>query len=199
MKRIVMTKRIKIVSSKVLSDYWGTVTGYDVDYRRADGTTQRLKREAYDHGHAAAVLPYDETRDCVVLVRQFRFAAHVAGGPDFLIEVVAGLLAGDAPESCARREAKEEAGVTLIDCETAFTVFVSPGSITEKIHCFVGSYRGSVENASGFGIAHEGEDIEVMELGFEAAFAMIGRGEIVDGKTILLLQHLAIKRLTRGR
>lgn len=189
-----MTARIKIVSSKVLSDYWGTVTGYDVEYTRADGTRQHLKREAYDHGHAAAVLPYDETRDCVVLVRQFRFAAHVAGGPDFLIEAVAGLLEGDAPETCARREAEEETGVTLLDCRPAFSVFVSPGSITERIHCFIGTYRGAVQSASGLGIAHEGEDIEVMELPFESAFAMIGSGEIVDSKTILLLQHLALQR-----
>ncbi len=189
-----MTAEVKIVSSRVLSDFWGVTTGYEVDFTRTDGTTQHLRREAYDHGHAAAVLPYDETRDRVVLIRQFRFAAHVAGGPDMLVEVVAGLLDDDDPETCARREAMEEAGITLIDCTPAFTVFVSPGSITEKIHCFVGTYRGAVANGSGFGIAHEGEDIEVMEMDFDKAFAMIGRGEIVDSKTILLLQHLALTR-----
>lgn len=193
-----MAARIRIVSSDVLSNYWGTVTGYEVEYTRADGTTQRLRREAYDHGHAAAVLPYDERRDFVVLIKQFRFAAHVAGGPDFLTEVVAGLLDADEPETCARREALEEAGVRLIDCRPAFTVFVSPGSVTEKIHCFIGTYRGPVENGSGFGIHHEGEDIEVMELPFQKAFAMIGGGEIVDSKTVLLLQHLALMRHQRG-
>lgn len=189
-----MAGRISIVSKRVLSDYWGTTTGYEIDYTRADGTVQRLRREAYDHGHAAAVLPYDAARDTVVLVRQFRFAAHIAGGPDVLTEVVAGLLDDDSPEACIRREAMEEAGVTLSDVVPAFTIFVSPGSITEKIHCFVGAYAGPVAGASGLGLAHEGEDIEVVELGFDEAFGLIGRGDIVDAKTILLLQHLALGR-----
>lgn len=189
-----MTARISIVSSKVMSDFWGTVTGYEVDYTREDGTTQRLSREAYDHGHAAAILLHDPKRDMVVLVRQFRFAAHVAGGPDFLIEAVAGLLDDDDPETCARREAQEEAGVTVVDCTPAFTVFVSPGSITEKIHCFTGTYEGPVADRKGLGLAHEGEEIEVMEVTLDEAFAMIGRGEIVDAKTILLIQHLMLRR-----
>lgn len=189
-----MSERVRILSSQVLSEGWSTLTRYDVDYTRADGQTQRLLREAYDHGHAAAVLLHDPERDCVVLVRQFRFAAHMAGGPDFLVEVVAGLLDDDAPEACARRECMEEAGVTLTGLEPAFTIFVSPGSITEKIHCFVGRYRGPVAAASGFGVLHEGEDIDVIEMGFDAAFAMIASGEIVDAKTILLLQHLALAR-----
>ncbi len=193
-----MSAEIKIVSSRITSDFWGITTGYEVDYTRSDGTTQRLKRETYDHGHAAAVLPYDSSRDTVVLIRQFRFAAHMAGGPSFLTEVVAGLLDGDTPEACVRRETEEETGVRLIDCTHAFTVFVSPGSITEKIHCFVGTYRGPVAEASGFGLAHEGEDIEVMEMPFDKAFAMIAGGGIIDAKSILLLQHLALSRKNWG-
>jgi len=191
-----MSARIRIVSEQVLSDFWGTTTGYEVDFTRSDGTVQRLKREAYDHGHAAAVLPFDEKRGMVVLVRQFRFAAHIAGGPDMLLEAVAGLLDDDDPETCIRREAVEEAGITLGAVTPVFQVFVSPGSITEKIHCFIGSYQGPVAKTTGLGLAHEGEDIEVVEIAFKEALAMIMRGEIVDSKTILLLQHLA---LSRGR
>ncbi len=189
-----MTARIKIVSSKIESDFWGTTTGYEVEFTRSDGTVQHLKREAYDHGHAAAVLPFDEARGKIVLVRQFRFAAHIAGGPDMLLEAVAGLLDDDTPETCVRREAMEEAGLTLGTVTPAFTVFVSPGSITEKIHCFIGSYQGPVTEGSGLGLEHEGEDIEVVEIGFDEALDMITRGEIVDSKTILLLQHLALSR-----
>jgi len=189
-----MTSRLKIVSEKILSDFWGTTRGYEVEYTREDGTVQHLKREAYDHGHAAAVLPHDPARDTVILVRQFRFAAHVAGGPDMLVEVVAGLLDGDEPEACARRETEEEAGVTLVACDPAFTIFVSPGSITEKIHCFVGTYSSPVTHHRGLGLAHEGEEIEVLELRLDEALGMIRRGEIVDAKTIVLLQHLALAR-----
>ena len=189
-----MSARVRIVSEKVLSDFWGVTKGYEVDFTRADGTVQRLKREAYDHGHAAAVLPHDPARGMVLLIRQFRFAAHIAGGPSDLVEVVAGLLDDDTPEVCARRETEEEAGVTLIDCQPAFTVFVSPGSITEKIHCFIGTYDGPVGNASGLGLESEGEDIEVMEMKLDEAYAMVGRGQIVDSKTVLLIQHLMLSR-----
>ncbi len=191
-----MSARIKIVSEQVVSDFWGTTTGYEVDFTRSDGTVQRLSREAYHHGHAAAVLPFDEARGMVVLVRQFRFAAHIAGGPDMLLEAVAGLLDDDDPETCIRREAVEEAGITLGAVTPAFTVFVSPGSITEKIHCFVGSYQGPADTSTRLGLAHEGEDIEVVEIAFDEAMAMIARGEIIDAKTIALLQHLALSRRT---
>ncbi len=189
-----MTAGAKIVSSRVLSDNWGTVSAYEVEYTRTDGTMERLKREAYDHGHAAAVLLYDPDRDNVVLVRQFRFGAFIAGEPAFLTEVVAGLLDDDDPETCARRESMEETGLRVMACRPVFTVFVSPGSVTEKIHCFIGTYQGPVAPASGLGAPEEGEDIEVREYPFETAFAMIGRGEIVDSKTILLLQHLALEK-----
>lgn len=189
-----MSEPIKIISSRVLSAGWSTLKEYDVDFTRADGSVQRLTREAYDHGHAAAILLHDPMRDMVLLVRQFRFAAHMAGGPSYLAEVVAGLLEGDAPEVCARREAEEEAGVAVKDCVPAFTVFISPGSITEKIHCFIGTYDGPVGVKAGLGLEEEGEDIEVVELAFDKAFGMIASGEILDLKTVVLLQHLMLQR-----
>lgn len=189
-----MDSRVKIISSKTLSKGWSTLTEHEIDYTRDDGTTQRLTREAYDHGHAAAILLHDPARDTVILVRQFRFAAHMSGGPSFMSEVVAGLLDGDEPETCARRESLEEAGVTVKDCMPAFAVYISPGSITERIDCFVGTYDGPVTVHSGLGLEEEGEEIDVIELPFADAFAMIGTGEIVDLKTVALLQHLMLSR-----
>ena len=105
-----MDDRIKIVSSRTLSDDWGTLTKTTLDFRRSDGSWQRQDREIYDHGSAAALLLYCKSAHSVVLTRQFRLPVHLEGDGGLLIEVCAGLLDGDAPEVCARREAEEETG-----------------------------------------------------------------------------------------
>ena len=68
-----MTSRVKIVSSRILAENWGRLTGTTLDYQRRDGTVQRLEREVYDHGNAAALLLHDPRHDRVLLVRQFRY------------------------------------------------------------------------------------------------------------------------------
>ncbi len=70
---------------------------------------------------------------------------------------------------------------------------MSPGSVTERIHFFIGEYQPHDRVGDGGGLADEGEDIEVLELGFEQAIAMVGSGEIADGKTIMLLQYLELR------
>ncbi len=84
-----------------------------------DGRT--MAREVLNSTDAAAVLPYDPERRKVILIRQFRAPVmHVEGHPDFL-EVVAGLLDGDEPEACARRETMEEAGLRIAKLEPVGT------------------------------------------------------------------------------
>jgi nudix-type nucleoside diphosphatase (YffH/AdpP family) len=138
------------------------------------------------------VLPYDPARGTVLLVRQFRLPAHLAGRTDPLIEVCAGKLDADDPETCARREAEEELGYRLGPLERAFEAFMSPGAVTERISFFLAPYSAADRVSAGGGHESEGEDIEVLELAFDEALAMVGRGQIVDAKTILLLQHLKL-------
>jgi nudix-type nucleoside diphosphatase (YffH/AdpP family) len=76
-----------------------------------------------------------------------------------------------------------------------FESYMSPGSVTEKLHFFVAEYTADDRVSEGGGIAHEGEDIEVLEVAFPEALAMIERGEIVDGKTIMLLLYAQWKQL----
>ena len=82
--------------------------------------------------------------------------------------------------------------------EKICAAFMSPGSVTERIHFFLGEYQPEDRVGMGGGIEEEGEDIEVLELGFERALAMVASGEIVDGKTIMLLQHLELRMLKEG-
>ncbi|MGY4226580.1 nudix-type nucleoside diphosphatase (YffH/AdpP family) [Bradyrhizobium sp. USDA 4503] len=162
------------------------------DYRRANGEWQTQVREVYDRGNGAALLPYNLTTRCVVLVRQFRFPAFANGYDDLLIEVAAGMLDDAEPEARIRAEAEEEIGYRLAHVRKVFEAFTSPGAVTEKLHCFVAEYDAAMRIGDGGGLADEGEDIEVLELAIDDALAMISDGRIVDAKTIMLLQYAAL-------
>jgi len=125
-------------------------------------------------------------------VRQFRYPAYVNGHDDLLIEAAAGLLDNESPENRIRAEAEEETGYRLGDIKKVFEAFMSPGSITEKLHFFVAEYEAHMKIGGGGGIADEGEDIEVLELPIDQALDMIGDGRIADAKTIMLLQYAAL-------
>lgn len=162
--------------------------------RRRDGEWATEQRDTYDAGDGAALLLHDVVRGTVLLTRQFRYAAYAGGHPDgMLLEVAAGALDDGGPEATARREAEEELGVTVDGVQHVFDTFTSPGCLTRRIHCFAAAYRPADRTSAGGGLAEEGEDIEVVELAFDAALDMVDDGRIVDAKTILLLQWAALR------
>jgi nudix-type nucleoside diphosphatase (YffH/AdpP family) len=187
---------VRILSSEILSDDWGVLRKTVLDFRRSDGTWQTLTRETYDRGHGAAILLVDPHRNTVLLTRQFRFPAYVNGHEAPLIEVVAGLLEGDDPETAIRREAEEEAGVKVGNPRKVFDLFMSPGSVTERLVLYIADYSPEDRISAGGGHFHEGEDIAVLELSLDEAMAMVARGEILDAKTVILLQHAALGQNT---
>ena len=182
-------ERVRMVDIEVLSDHWYVLRKATFDYRHRDGSWTREVREAYDRGNGVVILLYDPEAATVLLTRQFRLPAFVNGHPDgMLIEAAAGLLDGDDPEVAIRREAEEESGVRVGEITRLFELFMSPGSVTERVTFFAATYSHEQRVSSGGGLTHEGEDIEVLEFTMAEALAMVGRGEIVDGKTVLLLQ-----------
>jgi nudix-type nucleoside diphosphatase (YffH/AdpP family) len=187
--------RVRIRETQVLSDNWGILTKYQFDYLRADGMVQTLTRETYDRGHGAVILLYNAENGTVVLTRQFRLVAHVNGHHEDLIEACAGLLDERDPETAIRHEAEEETGFRVGDVTKIWVVFMSPGSVTEKLHFFVAPYTTEMQAGTGGGVVAEGEDIAVMEVALSDALAMIDKGEIVDAKTIMLIQYAALKGL----
>ena len=187
--------RVRVIDSQVLSNDWYLLKKTIYDFRRADGSWQRQQRETYDRGNGAALLLYQRMARQVVLVRQFRFPCFVNGHDGMLIEAPAGLLDQATPEMRIRAEAEEETGYRIGEVRKVFEAFMSPGSVTEKLHFFVAEYDASQKVSDGGGLAGEGEDIEVLELPFDEAMAMVRRGEIVDGKTIMLLQYAAMHRV----
>lgn len=184
--------RLRILDVKTLSDDWYVLKKTKFAWRRGDGTWQTLERETYDRGNGATLLPYDPVRRTILLTRQFRYAAFVNGHDDLLTEAAAGLLDGEMPEARIRLEVEEELGLSLRDVRLVFACFMSPGSVTERLHFFVGQYDASMRTGVGGGAHDEGEDIEVIEPTIEEALDMIEDGRICDGKTVMLLQYAAL-------
>jgi nudix-type nucleoside diphosphatase (YffH/AdpP family) len=188
-----ISDRVKLRELKTLSDNHYVLRRADFDFRRSDGAWQAQKRESYDLGDAVAVLPWDRTQDRVLLIRQFRWPVFEWGCRELLVEAIAGKLDGDAPEACVRREAMEEAGVTLGALSLVTHCFPSPGAVKERMSAFLAEYDSTARREKGGGHADEGEDIEVLEMTLDQALAMIASGEIIDAKTILLLQAAKLR------
>ncbi|WP_219407024.1 NUDIX domain-containing protein [Pseudomonas sp. Colony2] len=189
---------VRIHAEELLSDNWYVLKKYTFDLRRRDGSWQSQTREIYDRGNGATILLYNRERRTVLLIRQFRMPSYVNGYHGYLIESAAGLLDNASPEERIRLEAEEETGYRVGHVEKIYSAFMSPGSVTERIHFFIGEYQPGDRVSDGGGLEDEGEDIEVLELGFEEALAMVDRAEIVDGKTIMLLQYLELRMLKEG-
>jgi len=180
--------RVRLRDLQILSGRHYTLREASFDFQRRDGAWQHQKRECYDIGDAAAVLPFDRRHGRIILIRQFRWPVYEWGDPHLLVEVVVGKQDGDTPEICVTREAVEEAGAAVSNLRLVTHCFVSPGAVKERVSLFLADYDSTAARAQGGGHEHEGEDIEVLEMTLDAALKMIESGEIVDMKTILLLQ-----------
>jgi nudix-type nucleoside diphosphatase (YffH/AdpP family) len=188
-----IAKRIEIEDVTTLADDWAVLKKTRLRFQRADGSWQSQVRETYDRGNGAAILLYDPDRRTVVLTRQFRYPAFVNGHDDLLVEVPAGLLDNASPEDRIRAELEEETGYRVRDVRQIFDAFMSPGSVTERLHFFVANYSSDDRVAEGGGKADEGEDIEHFEPTIYEALQMIDDGRIKDGKTIMLLYYAALR------
>jgi len=188
-----ISDRVTLHELKILSDNHYILRRADFDWRRGDGSWQRDLRESYDMGDGAAVLPIDARAGKVLLIRQFRWPAFERGHRRLLVEAVAGKLDGDTPQDCVIREAMEEAGVTIARPQLVTHCFMSPGAVTERLSLFLADYDSTAPRGKGGGIGDEGEDIEAFEVSLDEGLAMIAGGEIIDAKTILLLQAAKLR------
>lgn len=184
---------IRIVDDRILSDDWYSLKKYTFDLQRSNGNWQRQSREVYDRGNGATILLYNRDKKTVILTRQFRFPVFMNGHDGYLIETAAGLLDNMDPEKRIKAEAEEETGFRVSSVQKVFEAYMSPGSVTEKLYFYIAEYDAGDKAGSGGGIEAEGEDIEVLEWPLDAALAAIESGLIVDGKTIMLLYHVAHK------
>ena len=189
-----MTGMPKVISTEILSDNWYTLKKVTYEYESRNREKVIQTREAYDRGNGATILLYNTENKTVILTRQFRLPTFINGNESgMMIEAIAGLLDEDNPEDCIRRETEEETGYKITDVKKIFETYMSPGSVTEILYFFIGAYSNDMKVNEGGGI--DGENIEVMEVEFEAALEMVKSGAIKDAKTIMLLQYLKIENL----
>jgi nudix-type nucleoside diphosphatase (YffH/AdpP family) len=192
--------RVRMTDVSVLSDNWYVLRKATFDYLGSDGRWTTQHREAYDRGNGATALLLDADRRTVLLTRQFRLPAYLNGHPDgMLVETPAGLLDGDDAVTAVQREVEEETGYRVHGLTQLFDVFMSPGSVTERVVFFAGRYSPGDRASAGGGHAAEGEDIAVIELGLDEAAAMIADGRIRDAKTIMLVQWALLQERAAAR
>jgi ADP-ribose pyrophosphatase len=158
------------------------------------GMSDVISREVFERGQAGAVLLYDPERDEVVLIRQFRAGAYVAGRHPWTWEAVAGIIEEkETAEAMVRREAVEEAGLTVGELLPIQSVMLTPGACSESCQIFLG--RADTSKAGGvFGLADEHEDILVKVIAFGEAYAMVERNEVDNAVGVIALQWLALHR-----
>ncbi|TAH17983.1 MAG: GDP-mannose pyrophosphatase NudK [Cytophagales bacterium] len=189
--------KVNIKEIKLLSDNWYTLHRVTFDYQRKNGSWKTQSRESYDRGNGATILLYNREKKTVILTKQFRMPTYLNGNESgMLIETCAGLLDKDNAEDCIRKETEEETGYKIGEVKKVFELYMSPGSVTEKLYFFVAAYEDKHKISEGGGIEEE-EDIEVMEIPFQKAIQMIQSGEIRDGKTVILLQYALINDLVK--
>jgi nudix-type nucleoside diphosphatase (YffH/AdpP family) len=186
--------RVRVTDVRLLSDNWYRLHTTTFDLQGADGSWSTQSRETYDRGNGATILLYDFGRRTVLLTSQFRYPAYINGHPGgMLIETAAGLLDDDDPETAIRREAVEETGHRVGEVTHVFDAFMSPGSVTERLHFYAAPYDAGTREHEGGGLAEEGEHITLVELGIDEALDLIVSGGIVDAKTIMLLQWAVLR------
>jgi nudix-type nucleoside diphosphatase (YffH/AdpP family) len=181
---------IRILRRQTLSENWFRLEKVTFEQTAGNGSTETLEREVYHNGPGAAVLPIDPQRGTVLLVRQLRIPACLNGDDPMLVEACAGMVdEGDAPGDTVRKEAEQELGYRLHRIRKVAEVYTSPGASAEKLTLFLAEYGAGDRISAGGGLPDEGERIEILELPLRRAWDMVDAGQIVDAKTLLLLQH----------
>jgi len=197
MKKDSQTVRIKEIQT--LSQAKGKLMSVTFEQRRRNGVWQQRKREIYDNGNSAVILPYDADRGTVLLTRQLRLPIYLQDGAASSVEACAGKLDGEKAEKRIMKEMEEELGYQIKKVERLFELYASPAAIMEKIEYFTCAYSPADKVSEGGGLAEEGEDIEVIETTLEQAAAMVAAGEIIDVKTVVLIQYLQERIRSQGR
>src|SRR6476620_10035023 len=157
------SEMVRIKEMQTLAQQKGKLTLVTFEQRTRSGEWRERKREVYDNGNSAAILPYDAERKTVLLTRQLRLPMYLQDGLENSIEACAGKLGGEKPEIRIVKEMAEELGYRIPKVERLFELYVSPASIMEKIVYFTCAYSPADKVSEGGGLPEEGEDIEVIE------------------------------------
>ena len=186
---------VQILGTHLLSDKKYMLKEVSFRLEREGNAGNEQKREVYERKNSATILLYNADNRTVVLTRQFRLPTYLNGNSSgLMVESCAGIIdEGELPEEGIRREALEETGYRVDKLEKVFEAYMSPASVTELIHFYIAPYTPDRKETEGGGLEEENEYIEVLELPFDEAYAMIASGGIKDAKTIMLLQYVKLQ------
>jgi nudix-type nucleoside diphosphatase (YffH/AdpP family) len=184
------SQTVRINGMQTLAYQRGKLALVTFEQRTPSGQWWERTREIYENGNSATILPYDPQRRTVLLTRQLRLPMYLQDGLVSSIEACAGKLDGETAKRRIIKEMEEELGYRIAQVERLFELYVSPAAVMEKIAFFTCAYPPADKVSEGGGLPEEGEDIEVIETTLEQAAAMIAAGEIVDAKTVILVQFL---------
>ncbi|HUV93628.1 MAG TPA: NUDIX domain-containing protein [Anaerolineae bacterium] len=189
-----LPRRVVVIATERVFDGFFKLDRATVSYERFDGSMSApVSRLVFERGDSVGVLPFDRERRRVILVQQFRYPAYLRDGPGWLWEIIAGMIEpGRDAEDVARSEALEEAGYRLGELRQAMTVYASPGGSSERIHIYLAPVVSDQHVGNGGGFPKDGEDLLVRAFELNEALEMIEDGRVVDAKTVLALQFLAL-------
>ncbi|EPC4045248.1 ADP-ribose diphosphatase [Enterobacter mori] len=184
---------VEIIARETLYSGFFSMDLYRFRHRLFNGEMSgEIKREIFERGHAAVLLPFDPVRDEVVLVEQIRIAAYDVSESPWLLEMVAGMIEeGESVEDVARREALEEAGLVVGRTKPVLSYLASPGGTSERLSIMVGEVDATT--AEGIhGLADENEDIRVHVVSREQAYQWVEEGSIDNAASVIALQWLQL-------
>ena len=184
---------VEIIAREKLYSGFFSLELYRFRHRLFNGEMSgEVRREIFERGHAAVLLPFDPVRDEVVLIEQIRIAALDTSETPWLLEMVAGMIEeGETPEDVARREAEEEAGLKVGRTKPVLSYLASPGGATERSSILVGEVDATI--AEGIhGLADENEDIRVHVVSREQAYQWVKEGKIDNAASVIALQWLQL-------
>ncbi|EME8860236.1 MULTISPECIES: ADP-ribose diphosphatase [Enterobacter] len=184
---------VEIIARETLYSGFFSMELYRFRHRLFNGEMSgEIKREIFERGHAAVLLPFDPVRDEVVLVEQIRIAAYDVSESPWLLEMVAGMIEeGESVEDVARREALEEAGLVVGRTKPVLSYLASPGGTSERLSIMVGEVDATT--AEGIhGLADENEDIRVHVVSREQAYQWVEEGKIDNAASVIALQWLQL-------
>jgi len=184
---------VEIIARETLYDGFFSIVRYRFRHRLFNGEMSgEVRREVFERGHAAVLLPYDPLRDEVVLIEQIRIPALDASATPWLLEMVAGIIEpGETIEQVARREAVEEAGLKVGRTKPIVSYLASPGGTSERLSILVGEVDAS-QAEGNHGLEEENEDILVHVVSREQAYRWVEEGTIDDAASVIALQWLAL-------
>jgi GDP-mannose pyrophosphatase NudK len=185
------SETVHIREIETVASHKGKLLRVTFEQRRRNGEIQRREREVYDNGDSAVILPHDPHRNTVLLTRQLRLPIFLRDGTERTLEACAGKLDGALAERRIVKEMEEELGYQIAKVQRLFDLYVSPAAIMERITFFTCFYSPADRITEGGGLKEEGEDIEVVEVTLMEAASMVAAGEIVDAKTVILIQYLS--------